>query len=986
MKMIRDALSGAGLTLLALSVAEAAAPREIPLDSEPMADVRDVLAKPTVRQLAAPDEDVTGSLAAPRVERSYTAQAGQPGWRSLRSSKLEADEDSNSANVEQSAAVHPPAAREGDSEFSSKRPLNVSSVEEVVVTGTHIRGVVPVGSPVIVIHREQIEASGYGRVQDLLETLPQNFSGSASEDTVSGDVGASNETRGQAIDLRGLGASSTLVLVNGRRQPSGGLQGSFVDISSLALSAVERIEILTDGASALYGSDAIGGVVNFVLRKDYEGVESNVRISTTGGAATELQGSLLAGRRWASGGALAGYHYSERDALMYSDTPYGSRNRDFRTFGGSDFRSLGGNPGTITRIGQPSYAIPPGQDGTNLTAVALVPGYNHQDFVSGSDALPEQAVHSAFFTISQLLGDRSEVFTEGRYGQRRMISKGGGNNAVVSVPSTNPFYVNPYGGAGPVQVHYDFSEDLGGPLTQMSDTETASLATGIMVRLGQGWRLDATASYGREKNVWEFFNFSDPTRLSTCLSGLATSICPGSPFNVFGDGSNNDPATIDFIRGGQLGSGHSSMRALTAKTDGPVLRLPAGSALLAVGVDYRDERLRAARNNFSPTTGIVSPIAGATLGDMKRQVLAAFGELVVPILGGDDDPVGVPKLALSLATRYEDYSDFGSTANPKIGFNFKPTRDVTLRGTWGTSFRAPRFNEVNTITAPDAALSFSVADPLSPTGRSDVLLLTGGNPDLKEESADIWTLGFDLTPERLPGFSLAATYFSLDYVDKIQRAGQGVNTLMVESEWAEIITRNPPQTEIDAVCNSPGFNPLIGCPASVAAIIDIRIQNLAIVRARGIDLSLEYRTALPLGNLSFALGGVYNLEYERAVSSTATPLDVLDTVESPLALRARGSVGWEFKGWHVNGSVNYAGSYKQTTSIAAPSVGSWTTVDASVGYQFGKDGWIGGTALQFSALNLLDEEPPFVNRVLGYDNFNASQVGRVLNLSITKSW
>src|SRR5262249_10356082 len=149
---------------------------------------------------------------------------------------------------------------------SPETPLpRLQSVEEIIVTGTHIRGAAPVGSRVMVVDREAIAASGYSRIQDLLETLPQNFSGSGGEGSTT-DFGSGTLNRGQAIDMRGLGASSTLVLVNGRRQPAGGLEGSFVDISSIAASAVERIEIMADGASALYGSDAIGGVVNFVLR------------------------------------------------------------------------------------------------------------------------------------------------------------------------------------------------------------------------------------------------------------------------------------------------------------------------------------------------------------------------------------------------------------------------------------------------------------------------------------------------------------------------------------------------------------------------------------------------------------------------------------------------------------------------------------------------------------------------------------------------
>lgn len=172
-----------------------------------------------------------------------------------------------------SASASNSASESGDAALSVREiGANIDDVEELIVTGTHIRGAAPVGSQLIVVDREQLKTSGYGRAQDFLDTLPQNFSGNAGEDW-SNDFGAGNLTRGQAVDLRGLGASSTLVLIDGRRQPAGGTQGSFVDISSIPTAAIERIEVLPDGASAIYGSDAIGGVVNFVLRKDYQGIE-----------------------------------------------------------------------------------------------------------------------------------------------------------------------------------------------------------------------------------------------------------------------------------------------------------------------------------------------------------------------------------------------------------------------------------------------------------------------------------------------------------------------------------------------------------------------------------------------------------------------------------------------------------------------------------------------------------------------------------------
>ncbi len=202
-----------------------------------------------------------------------------------------------------------------------------STSDEIVVTGTNIRGQAPVGSPLTVVTREDIAKSGYGRLEDYMETLTSNFSGSESEDSTGNFNVNNNLASGQAVDLRGLGAGATLVLVNGRRPAAGGLSGAFVDTSSIPVGAIERIEILTDGASALYGSDAIGGVVNYILRKDYEGLETNLRLATIDGGIDELQASVIAGKKWSTGHILASYQYSRRQALLAANRPYASLTR-----------------------------------------------------------------------------------------------------------------------------------------------------------------------------------------------------------------------------------------------------------------------------------------------------------------------------------------------------------------------------------------------------------------------------------------------------------------------------------------------------------------------------------------------------------------------------------------------------------------------------------------------------------------------------------
>lgn len=243
-----------------------------------------------------------------------------------------------------------------------------SPSDEIVVTGTRIRGAPPVGSNVVTVDRKDIDRSGYATTQQILAALPQNFAGGANEGTVGFSVRNNSSTNfgfGSGINLRGLGTTSTLTLVDGNRPPLGGGSGSFVDLTLIPSSVIERIEVLADGASAIYGSDAVAGVVNVRLRRDLDGAETRLRYGLADGF-DELQASQLAGFHWASGRFIAGYEYYRRGRLGSADRTYATE--DLRAFGGPDYRQDYANPATIIAANGQVFGVPRGQDGTGLVA------------------------------------------------------------------------------------------------------------------------------------------------------------------------------------------------------------------------------------------------------------------------------------------------------------------------------------------------------------------------------------------------------------------------------------------------------------------------------------------------------------------------------------------------------------------------------------------------------------------------------------------
>ncbi len=887
---------------------------------------------------------------------------------------LRAD-DADQVVVAQSAAQ---AAVSQGADVNESRGVPPALIDELVVTGSHIRAAQPVGYDPIVLNQDFIDRSGYATVQDVLKLLPQNFGGGISEDSTT-DPSALNLSSGTAINLRGLGADSTLVLVNGIRQPSGGLNGAFVDVSNIAASAVERIEVLPDGASAIYGSDAIGGVVNIILKRDYAGAETRIRAGSFDGDADENQLSQLLGMNWEGGNAMFAYQFYDRDPLHKLDREY-TASDDLTAFGGTDHRGFNSNPGNVMNgLLQPVFAIPAGQDGTSLTSADLLPGVvNFNETSLGADLLPEQRMHSAYLTASQGFGSQFEFTANAKYSLRDSLAKVGGVTRTVRVRNVNPHFVAPTPTATAVTIGYNFYDDLG-PLTVMAESETFGGDLALHSRIGSDWALKVAGSYAEERNNVYSLNNVNNTALTAALADTN----PATAFNPFGDGSNTNPDTLNRIRGTQFNRANSRIETAFAIADGPVFAMWGGDAKVAIGTDYRDESLSIDTVvNGTPTF----------LGELSRQVSSGFAELVLPLVGTANRRTGIHGMKLSLAGRYENYSDFGGSFNPRVGFDWAVSDAIGLRGSWGTSFRAPRLVELLEGRPRNSESLELVPDPQDPTEASTVLFRLGNNAELKEETADTWSFGTSLTLGR-SGPDLSFSYYNIDYSDRIAAggpAGDPFSILLVESEWQDIVNRTPERSEIDALCNSPHFvGDVATCLETVpSAIIDGRLRNLSAVQVSGIDALLEQTIPIGGGALKLGLMANYVLEFERAVSSSSDAVELADTVGNVPDFRVRGSVGWSFGGLGIDAVVNHTGSYEDNIRIPSRRIDSWTTVDFGVGYTSDSRGdWLDGIDVGLSAVNVFDEKPPFVDvAFVGYDASNADLYGRLLSVRFAKSW
>jgi iron complex outermembrane recepter protein len=852
-------------------------------------------------------------------------------------------------------------------------------LEEIVVTGSHIRGAEHTGSPVSIITRADIDASGYTTVQDILKTFTANSGAGPSEVLLSGTEQGTAFNAGGSINLRGLGASSTLVLVNGRRQPGGGLESRYVDVASIPSAAIERIEILTDGASAVYGSDAVAGVVNIILRRDFEGAETRIRAGDVSGGADELLFGQLLGDSWGSGHAMVSYQFWSRDSLPHA-ARYFAADSDKRPLGGDSYSFFESNPGNIIdpATGVPVYPIPRGQDGRGLEASDLIPGsINYQNRLERADLLPSQKMHSFLASGSQQIGERLRLIAEASFSQRTADRNEGAASRELSVPSSNPFYIDVFGTGEPVSVAYSFIDDLG-PLKTSSETRTYSATVGATLTVAGSWTVDAYASYGAEGIDWHTKNLVSRVDVNRALADSN----PATAFNPFGDGSFTNSATLDTIRMTQIEKSQSRSWSTNAVAQGDLFHLSGGAVKLAAGADYRSERLDRMESLLRNSGNfILDPTP------VDRQIASAFTEIQLPLVSAANRRRGLEQLTLSLAGRYERYSDFGSTVNPKFGLSWSPVDAVRVRASAGTSFKAPNLLDINEnpILYPNSSTVVLVTDPKSPTGFSRILFLGGSNDGLKEERATTWTAGMDFLPESLPGFNISLTYFNILYKDHIERGGPpSVYSIFSEEDrWASIITRNPPRSLVEHLCSqATHFGSLEEClTGELPTIVDARVRNLGELKVRGVDASLRFPMATSVGAFALSIDGSYVLQFDQAPTNTSPFVDLVDTLGGPVRLRLRAAIDWTRGPLRALVAVNHQNSYIDNVSSPRRDVDTLTTVDAQVGYVF-----VEKTELALSAINVLDEDPPFVNSIYGYDPANASPIGRAVAVQLTKSW
>jgi outer membrane receptor protein involved in Fe transport len=754
---------------------------------------------------------------------------------------------------------------------------------EVTVTGTHIRGEIPVGASLSSYDRKDFETSGSATVDSLARYMLENFSGADPIATLNtnGNVGslqqgaATNIFGGGAFDLLGLGPGATLTLLDGHRIAPGGLDGSIVDVSLIPLSAIDHFEVLTDGASAIYGSDAVAGVVNIVTRRSLEGAETSLRYGrSTEGGAGEFTGSQLLGHAWSTGNMLLDYEYDDSEGLDASERNW------------------------IEPEGGP-YSL-----------------------------IPENNRHSLFLTGTQSL-DHTDFSFEGLYSIRDFRING-------LQLSTSGFVPNSESGEGHANLAW---------------TEVT-----VDRDLPAAWHVSSTATYSSMNQARSAEEFPD---------GLA--------------GNHFSSALL----------ADSELSAIDVSGSGRVLRLPGGALRLALGGGFRSETFRGSAPGIEPL-----PAVSETRTDIN-----AYAEAIVPIFGGNFSFPGVRRLELSFAYRIDSYSHFGAPTNPKWGWIWEPTPGLTVRGTQGTSFKAPLISQLDAPTTSYTTLLPSITPGAKPT---DVLVINGGSQYLQPEKSKSFTTGIDWAPIRWPQIRGSMTYFNITYDNRIQSQNIEAKPLEAQPQLFPLTSENPNLSQVLPFFQAPGFQQDgagLG-PSGVSAIIDNQLANAATTIEQGIRVDGQYTYDTGgFGRWDLSFSGNYLLVDRTSIEAFfPQATNVANTIAEPPRFRLRGGIAWQYRNLSADLMLNRTSAYQNTLFSPTQDIASWTTEDIALRANTPDHAstQLRGLSLVLNIQNLADRRPPFVAIPAGdiaigrsavpFDGTNASAVGRYVSLEIRKGW
>ncbi|WP_426663123.1 TonB-dependent receptor plug domain-containing protein [Rhodanobacter aciditrophus] len=821
-------------------------------------------------------------------------------------------------------------------------PAKAKNLATVTVTGSRIRSVdVETAQPVVSLNREQIAATGLTNVSDVLQRI---VAANSPDITPQDTLASGPSVGGTYTSLRNLGSARTLVLVDGRRW-STDING-LTDLSTIPTSIIERIEVLKDGASSIYGSDAIGGVVNIITRDHYDGAEANAYYGQNQKGDGQQQAyDFTFGSHGEKSSTVFTASYQNTDAVWDNERDltryaYGPRHTD-----------AGWGQGPWGRVVDPNDKNQSWVLNHGATDTANLGNYHPYDPNSNADKYNTQAdmtfraptrLKNLFVQERYNLTDNITLHATGNYSERTSSSQLAGypfrsaGNQTVLLSGQNAF--NPF----PGQDVTFYRRTVEMPRVTSNNVKMSHFSAGAdgYFSLGsQEWSWDANYSYSKadldQRTIGNINLLNAQKALGPTAVVGGQIVCANAddrangcvPWNILaGPGSITD-AVRNYVQAVEQASAVSTTRDFTANVSGGLFDLPAGTVNMALGVEHRRLAGSSTPDQFA-SSGYSSDLASAPTNG-KYTTNEAYVELDVPVLQGLP---GAQELAVNVASRYSHYSNFGSTTNNKYSFRWKPIADLLVRGTYAEGFRAPTLNDLyggtgqsfETFLDPcDSAYGAAASNPgvaaacrtagvpagyrqVDATGKlidstnggqTPTPFLSGSNPNLKPETSTTRTMGLVYSPHYVPGLDFTLDYYRINVNNTIQSvvASDILNYCYIQ--------------------NDPGFCGRFTRDSSGAiSSLNESMANLGKLETEGYDFGAHYRLPqLPYGQFVVALESSYLTRYDITNGPgkpTQGMAGMISDTNGLYRLRANVSLDWSLGNFGATWTVRYYGGLR----------------------------------------------------------------------------
>ncbi len=845
---------------------------------------------------------------------------------------------------------------------------DADTIEEILVTGSRIaRTELTESSPVYTTSKEQLQLDRAVTVEDIARKLPQLAGGANSTGATVGDsLGSST------LDLRGLGQNRALVLIDGKRAVPFSFRNA-VDVNSIPAGLIESVEVLTGGAAAVYGADAVAGVVNFVLDDDFEGLELGLSYEFPEDGGELLNLDAIFGTEFQDGrGHVTGYiGWAEREGLLAGD----------RAFTAATPTVIAGEGGNFTDVASGNF-FAFDDNGAFTTERQTVDVTPERYLIQ-----PLERISGGVFVNYDLFEDSVELYARSTYTQVRITGAGSTGqtplvvNEEVTITDDNPFLpaeaaaLLTFDGNGEAVVNVERNLGLG-----LQETETVRNTMQLMLGLRGdltphiGW--DLYGQYGRTDGRATVFN----NAIRNDGSGNSRFGAIANTVDIFGPGADLSSLSAPLLHSER--QREQVVAAVTLSGDsGDVFELPAGPVGFAIGFERREEDA-VQRPGTALREGLAFGLGGIPDIDAGFDSDEVYAEVLVPVLSGL--PL-VQELSIEAAWRTSDYTNTDVDDTYKFGLSWAVNENLRFRATQQTAVRAPNFGE---FASPETQLSLALFDPTSPSfiprlggrfdgdpcldGRGDAaqcqrlgaaapgtpfdtsaaIYSFGGNPDIRPEEAESLTVGFVLTPEFLPEFSATVDYYEIEVTD-------AVSQIQPISALTNCYIDNP--VEGNPLCGAVLRDPNTGL-ISQALVNDF---NLARLEQNGFDVGLRYEFDAPAGfgeSIALSYQGNIVVDQLRQNNVTVEPLDCKGTFGTSCTgdfasilqadYRHRANVDWYNGDWQVQLSWRRIG---EVTNVLddTDTISAQDYVDLAVSWNASER-----YLLTFGVDNLFDEEPP----------------------------